>query len=47
MPVWLDTNIVCYALDPAHPEHKKLTELLKAGSKTLGLGILKFVKDGP
>jgi len=24
----LDTNILCYALDPAYPEHKKLKNLL-------------------
>lgn len=24
----LDTNILCYALDPAYPEHKKLRSLL-------------------
>ena len=24
----LDTNILCYALDPAYPEHEKLKELL-------------------
>jgi predicted nucleic acid-binding protein len=32
----LDTNILCYALDPAFPEHKKASVILKfhsAGSK--------------
>ncbi len=28
MLVGLDTNILCYALDPAYPEHKKLRNLL-------------------
>jgi predicted nucleic acid-binding protein len=28
MRVGLDTNILCYALDPAYPEHKKLGNLL-------------------
>lgn len=26
--IGLDTNILCYALDPAYPEHKKLETLL-------------------
>lgn len=28
MTTGLDTNILCYALDPAFPEHKKLKKLL-------------------
>jgi predicted nucleic acid-binding protein len=28
MTVGLDTNILCYALDPAYPEHKSLSKLL-------------------
>lgn len=28
MTVGLDTNILCYALDPAYPEHEKVKELL-------------------
>jgi predicted nucleic acid-binding protein len=28
MTVGLDTNILCYALDPAYPEHKFLSKLL-------------------
>ena len=28
MIVGLDTNILCYALDPAYPEHEKLKSLL-------------------
>lgn len=28
MIIALDTNILCYALDPAYPEHKKLESLL-------------------
>lgn len=27
--IGLDTNIVCYALDPAFPEHKKATRILR------------------
>ena len=28
MIVGLDTNVLCYSLDPAYPEHKKLKNLL-------------------
>lgn len=28
MIIGLDTNILCYALDPAYPEHKKVKDLL-------------------
>ncbi len=28
MVAGLDTNILCYALDPAYPEHSKLKGLL-------------------
>jgi predicted nucleic acid-binding protein len=28
MIIGLDTNILCYALDPAYPEHEKLKDLL-------------------
>lgn len=28
MTVGLDTNILCYTLDPAYPEHEKVKELL-------------------
>jgi predicted nucleic acid-binding protein len=27
--IGLDTNILCYALDPAYPEHKSLADLFK------------------
>ncbi len=28
MTIGLDTNILCYALDPAYPEHQKVKDLL-------------------
>jgi len=28
LPIALDTNILCYALDPLYPEHSKLRDLL-------------------
>jgi hypothetical protein len=28
MIVGLDTNIICYAMDPAYPEHEKLPKEL-------------------
>ena len=28
MIVGLDTNILCYALDPSYPEHEKVKDLL-------------------
>jgi predicted nucleic acid-binding protein len=34
MTIGIDTNILCYALDPAYPEHKTLNKLLLELSAT-------------